>query len=85
MIDHTLKTLTPFFEDIENGLKTFEVRINDRNFKVGDRCILLQWNKAMDCHEKGSIEVEITYILEGGQFGIEEGYIVFGFKVIEKS
>jgi hypothetical protein len=33
---HTLKTVNPWFTDIWNGKKNFEVRIDDRGFKVGD-------------------------------------------------
>ena len=33
---HQLKILPKFFEKVISGEKTFEVRENDRNFKVGD-------------------------------------------------
>ena len=33
---HTLKSVEPFWTDVNEGRKTFEVRRNDRDFRVGD-------------------------------------------------
>ena len=33
---HELKTLPEYFEAVRKGDKTFELREDDRNFKVGD-------------------------------------------------
>lgn len=33
---HELKLDTEYFDDVKSGLKTFEIRKNDRDFKVGD-------------------------------------------------
>lgn len=33
---HELKLDTFYFDDVKSGLKTFEIRKNDRDFKVGD-------------------------------------------------
>ena len=33
---HELKLDTRYFEDVKSGLKNFEIRKNDRDFKVGD-------------------------------------------------
>lgn len=35
-IIHALKTEPTYFGDIIDGKKAFEIRENDRNFKVGD-------------------------------------------------
>lgn len=35
-IIHDLKTWPEYYKDIASGVKTFEVRRNDRNFMVGD-------------------------------------------------
>lgn len=37
---HELKILPKYFSEVYSGNKTFEVRKNDRNFKVGDMLIL---------------------------------------------
>lgn len=74
---HEFKTLNPFFEDVWNGLKDFEVRRNDRNFKVGDRLKLVE-----HCESNSSVPrfilKDVKYILKGGLYGIADGYVVLG-------
>jgi hypothetical protein len=36
MIEHELKIWPPFFEHLADGRKRFDVRFNDRKFKIGD-------------------------------------------------
>ena len=40
---HSLKTWPPFFKDTFRGVKEFEFRFNDREFKRGDYLILKEW------------------------------------------
>lgn len=37
---HELKILPEYFEAVTSGRKQFEIRKNDRDFKVGDQLIL---------------------------------------------
>ena len=79
--DHDLKCLQPYFADVRNGVKDFEVRLNDRNFQVGDTIHL---HEIRDDETKTHAihgTLPIKYILQGGQFGIEPGYVVLGFGV----
>lgn len=39
MTTHTLKVLTKYADAIMDGTKTFEIRKNDRGFKVGDKIV----------------------------------------------
>ncbi|WP_374029795.1 DUF3850 domain-containing protein [Bdellovibrio bacteriovorus] len=39
---HKLKVWPEFYEPISLGLKTFEIRVNDRNFQMGD-ILVLRW------------------------------------------
>ena len=36
MTIHKLKLNAAYYDDSASGIKTFEIRNNDRNFKVGD-------------------------------------------------
>lgn len=75
---HELKTWPEYFESILSGDKTFEVRKNDRDFKVGDIISLKEWNPATGIYTGRESQRRISYILTGGQFGIEERYVVMG-------
>lgn len=41
---HELKITEPYFSDVAFGSKNFEIRKNDRDFKVGDILILRKWD-----------------------------------------
>jgi len=36
MTEHVLKLNQRYFDAVKNGIKTFEVRKDDRDFKLGD-------------------------------------------------
>ena len=87
---HELKTWQQYFKAVANGTKTFELRKNDRNFKVGDTLILEEWEPGLintdgvTAKKQGytgrKIEKKITYLLESGEFGLRKGYAILGFK-----
>ena len=79
---HELKTWSEFMIDVATGKKPFEVRKNDRNYTVEDTLLLRAWDKERNQYTGYYIDAEITYVLHGGQFGIEEGYVVLGIKII---
>ena len=87
--EHELKTWPAYFEAIVSGEKTFEVRRDDRGFQKGDVLVLQCWNPKVglggryvnDCFGKPrEIRRKIAYVLTGGQFGIEPGFVVMGLK-----
>lgn len=82
---HELKTWPHFFSAIASGDKNFEVRKNDRNFQLGDELLLREFkpenydDEVPGEHYTGRIlHRQIRYILQGGEFGINEGYVVLG-------
>lgn len=72
MKKHTLKTLPIFFSELWAGRKTFEIRKNDRNFKVGDVIRLQEFTPDGD-YTGREIEARVKYITE---FAQKEGYVV---------
>jgi hypothetical protein len=61
---HYLETETEYYQAIERGYKKFEVRLNDRNFNVGDILHLQESvNGILTGRELG--QLEIRYILTG--------------------
>lgn len=79
---HALKTWPNFYKDIQAGYKNFEVRKFDRPFKPGDKLILQEWDPATEEYTGKEFHSEIGYILHGGNFGIEKGYVVLGLKEV---
>ena len=82
-VEHELKCWTPFFNDIRFGLKRFEVRRSDRDFRVGDTLLLRELIHGFNVFTGAVIRVRITYCLNGGAFGIEEGFVVLGIDPID--
>lgn len=66
---HRLKTETHYYQLVEAGIKTFELRINDRNFRVGDMITLYETVQGVATGRELPPK-EIKYILEGGRFGL---------------
>ena len=87
---HMLKTWDVYWDAIQRNEKLFEVRRDDRGFQKGDTLILRRmkkdhngiWREDRDPYDSSprDLERKITYILTGGQFGIEPGYVVMGLK-----
>lgn len=83
MTTHRLKIWTEYYDAVFDGKKRFEVRKNDRDFKVGDRLWLMEFDKEKQELTGRYMEAQISYMLNGGSFGIEEGYCVLGIYVIQ--
>lgn len=80
---HDLKTWPEYFDAVSEGRKRFEVRRNDRDFRVGDVLVLRRWCPASQAYNGDKIEVGVTYVLAGGQFGIEPDHVVLGLSDVE--
>ena len=81
---HTLKTWPSYFEAVKSGLKRFELRKNDRDFAVGDVLQLREFDPGKEVtladwkHTGREFSCVVTYIIHGGQWGIEQGHCVMG-------
>jgi hypothetical protein len=69
MSEHDLKTWPEYFQAIEDGSKTFEIRIDDRGFKVGDTLLLREWDNERFIYTGRSLRRRVTYVLR--DFGLE--------------
>lgn len=87
---HELKTHPQYFSMVFSGSKKFEVRKNDRNYQLGDELILKEYvpkgyyedGLNDDTYTGRILHRRIDYILHGGQFGIEDGYVVMSLSRI---
>jgi len=76
---HALKTHPEFFQAIIQRKKTFEIRKNDTDFKEGEIVMLEEYDPIEKEYTTDAILFVISYILDGGQFGLEEGFCAIGF------
>lgn len=76
---HYLKTLPDDFNATTGGIKPFEVRKNDRDYTPGDFLILREFDAEQYTGRK--MIVKVTYVLKGGNLGIDPDYVVMGCKV----
>lgn len=83
-IKHELKTDPLVFHESFIGNKPFEIRKNDRNFKVGDAVLLretkfsgfaMAYGKPLE-YTGRAIEVNIDYILFGPCYGVLDGWVI---------
>ena len=79
---HELKIYPKYFKEILNGNKQFEIRKNDRGFRVGDTIILKEWDNIK--YSGRTIEAKITYVLDDAFIGLARGYVAMGIKVMRK-
>lgn len=79
---HKLKVWLKYYTEISNGNKTFEIRKNDRDFKVDDFLYLQPFDNDKQEEVKiGRALAKITYILEDArEFGLVDGYVILGLK-----
>ena len=77
---HELKLLPQYYNDVALGIKTFELRKNDRDFQVGDELVLREWDG--EDYTGRSLFRHVVYIYHGCNcYGLEEGYCILGMKM----
>lgn len=78
---HDLKVLPQYFYDVKSGKKQFEVRKDDRDYRVDDFLFLHNFDGNSYLDDEPLL-CKVTYKLPGGRFGIEEGYCVLGIELV---
>lgn len=81
-ITHELKIHPEPYQAVSKGLKTWEYRFNNRNFREGDKLKLNEFDPENMAYTGAFIEVRVMYLLEGGKFDIPEGYVIMSIKKI---
>lgn len=77
---HELKIQSEYFVAVNNKTKTFEIRKNDRDFKVGDKILLREIDSCGKYTGRMSWW-EITYITDYAQ---QENYVVMAIRELEE-
>lgn len=73
---HELKILPEYFNAVLNGDKSFEIRLNDRNYQIEDEVLLKEYlpDNGFTGRE---VARTITYVTDYAQ---RENYVVFSIK-----
>lgn len=76
---HYIRLAATYYDDVKAGVKTFELRKNDRDYRTGD---ILEMNEFADGRNTGRvIRCRVTYMLEE-YTGLTDGYCILGIKVL---
>jgi len=77
---HELKTIPKYFEDILNNHKSFDIRLDDRQFQLRQALLLREWD-GVGYSGAEILVPNIEYIVKHADFpdAIQPGYCVLGF------
>lgn len=79
---HRVKCYDRWFAEVTTGLKSFEIRRNDRGYEVGD---LIELNETRDAEYTGRAALyKITNVMPDTDFpdGIKSGFAVIGIQPV---
>ena len=82
-MEHDLKTWGDFFEPLWTGDKRFELRKDDRGYRVGDMLMLRDWSKK-NGYSGRWVKAEVTFILNGLPW-LQPDYVAMSINEIERS
>lgn len=71
---HYLKTYPEFFQAIKRGDKTFEIRLNDRDYQVDDMLALNEYDPKTETFTGEELIVWVKYVLSDSWF-LQDGYV----------
>lgn len=85
-IKHELKTWRSLFQALVDGRKTFELRKDDRDFQVGDRLRLQEWDETRGEYTGRTALFEVTYVTTASEFGaLAEGFVCMGLRAVSRT
>jgi len=82
--EHTLKIYPSHFRDVRSGRKTGEVRLNDRDYQVGDSLLLIEYDPDGERFTNEFEKRVVSHVLLGGMHGLDPKYCVLSFEPLKK-
>lgn len=85
MKHHVLKCDPEHFVQLKIGAKTFEIRQNDRGYKLGDTLEIQPYDRARQCFiDHDPLHFLVTHILYGPAYdALPEGWCIMSIKPYE--
>ena len=81
---HELKTWPAFFEQVVTNVKSYELRRNDRPFRVRDELYLREWDPDKKIYTSRYARVTVTHVLQGPILGLQAGWVIMSVVFTEK-
>lgn len=78
---HELKSWPEFYRPVDARVKTYEVRRDDRDFYVGDRLWLREWDPREKEYTGDSLVAQVTHILTTHE-GLTKGFVCMAISVL---
>lgn len=75
-ITHVVKCWPEPFDARQQGLKPWELRLNDRDYRVGDLLCQHRWCPKSNHYTGLMDQHRITWALYGPAFGLPAGYVI---------
>jgi hypothetical protein len=89
-INHELKVWPEYFEALSSGHKTFELRVDDRDYRRGDTLTLREWKPVVGGaavmtggdYTGHQLDRRVSYVLrtDTPELGLMSGYCIMGFE-----
>jgi hypothetical protein len=79
---HELKLSSEFFVPVLNETKRFEIRKDDRGYKVGDVLRLMEYDRFVCQYTGREVHVNVRYILDKA-IGLDVGYVIMSIEVVK--
>jgi ASC-1-like (ASCH) protein len=77
-VTHGLKIHPEYYKAVVTGKKTFEIRKNDRDYHVGDKLFLNEFDPIKQEFSGRRTRVIVTYLTDYAQV---DNYVVMGFEI----
>lgn len=81
---HILKTRHEPFQAVWEGVKTFEVRKNDREYQAEDSLLLKEYDPDTNTYSGREILIRVPYVLYGGAFGLPDDMCVMSLNMTSR-
>lgn len=79
MKEHHLKCWPEWFGDLWDGVRPFEIRRDDRGYKVGDQLVIEEWDPDLETYTGRAVRRTIGYIFGYHHPGLSPMYAVLSF------
>ena len=84
MTKHELKCWPQYFQPTMSGEKRFEIRYNDRDYAVGDKLWLREYEPLAKEYTGRELVIEVMYILKVFLPGLDPNFIIMSTRLPEE-